>query len=163
LAGVSGKSTVNIDKPITNEMDEMDMILDKEESTCQKNSPMVKQNMLPQKMNDEQIEKGSGKLQEFTMNSKIKVKLGQLLEICPQLRKMMTKSLLKMGEVQIANVYKVTTTKLEDFDETILVVQVHIGKFEMRDILLDGRSDANIIFESLKKKLGLRNPSQVLL
>jgi hypothetical protein len=25
---------------------------------------MVKQNMLPQKMNDEQIEKGSGKLQE---------------------------------------------------------------------------------------------------
>jgi len=68
-----------------------------------------------------------------------------------------------MGEVQIANVYKVTTTKLEDFDETILVVQVHIGKFEMRDILLDGRSDANIIFESLKKKLGLKNPSQILL
>jgi len=114
-------------------------------------------------MNDEQMEKGSGKLQEFTMNSKIKVKLGQLLEICPQLRKMMTKSLLKMGEVQITNVYKVTTIKVEDFDETILVVQVHIGKFGMRDILLDGRSNANIIFESLRKKLGLRNPSQVFL
>jgi hypothetical protein len=37
----------------------------------------------------------------------------------------MTKSLFKMGEVQIANVYKVTTTKLEDFDETILVVQTY--------------------------------------
>jgi hypothetical protein len=34
LAGASGKSTMNIDKPIANEMDEMDMILDKEESTC---------------------------------------------------------------------------------------------------------------------------------
>jgi FtsZ-interacting cell division protein YlmF len=132
LAGASGKSTVNIDKPIANEMD---MILDKDESTYQKSSPMVKQNLLPQKINDEQMEKGSGKLQEFTMNSKIKVKLGQLLEICLQLRKMMTKSLLKMGEVQIANVYKVTTTKVEDFDETILVVQVHIGKFGVRDVL----------------------------
>ncbi len=132
MVGASGKSTVNIDKPIANEMD---MILDKDESTYQKSSPMVKQNLLPQKINDEQMEKGSGKLQEFTMNSKIEVKLGQLLEICLQLRKMMTKSLLKMGEVQIANVYKVTTTKVEDFDETILVVQVHIRKFGVRDVL----------------------------
>jgi hypothetical protein len=124
---------------------------------------MVKQNMLPQKMNDEQMEKGSGKLQEFTMNSKIEVKLGQLLEIFPPLRKMMTKSLLKMGEVKIANVYKVTTIKIEDFDETILVVQVHIGKFGVRDVLLDSKFNANIIFESLRKKLGLKNPSQVLL
>jgi hypothetical protein len=35
--------------------------------------------------------KRSGELQEFMMNSKIEVKLGQLLEIHPQLRKMMTK------------------------------------------------------------------------
>jgi hypothetical protein len=37
---------------------------------------------------------------------------------------MMTKSLLTMEEVHIANVCKVTTTKIKDFDETILVVQV---------------------------------------
>jgi hypothetical protein len=42
---------------------------------------------------------------------------------------MMTKSALKMGEVQIVNVYKITTTKVEDFDEAIPVVQVCIGKF----------------------------------
>jgi len=53
------------------------------------------------------------------MNSKIEVKLGQLLEICPQLRKMMIKSLLKIGEAQIADVCKVTSTKVEDFDEAI--------------------------------------------
>ncbi len=89
---------MNINKPIVNEVDKMDMILDKEESTCPKNSPMAKQNLLPQKMNDEQMEKGSGKLQEFMMNSKIEVKLGKLLEICPQVREMMTKLLLKMGK-----------------------------------------------------------------
>jgi hypothetical protein len=59
---------MNIDKPISNEVDEMDMILDKEESTCPKTNPMVKRNMLPQNMNDEEMEKGSGKLQEFMMN-----------------------------------------------------------------------------------------------
>ncbi len=51
--GASGKSTMNFDKPIANEMDEMDMILDKEESTYKKSSPMAKHNLLPQKMNDE--------------------------------------------------------------------------------------------------------------
>jgi hypothetical protein len=38
----------------------------------------------------------NGELIEFVMNSKIEVKLGQLLDICPQLKKIMTKSLLKM-------------------------------------------------------------------
>ncbi len=91
------------------------------------------------------------------------MKLRQLLEIFPELRKMMTKSLLKMGEVQIVDVYKVTTIEVEDFAEAILVVQVHIGKFGVRDVLLNGRYGANIIFESLRKKLRLRNPSRLLL
>jgi hypothetical protein len=38
LAGASGKSIVSINKPIANEVDEMGMTLDKEESICQKNS-----------------------------------------------------------------------------------------------------------------------------
>jgi hypothetical protein len=45
-------------------------------------------------------------------NSKIEVKLGKLLEICPWLKEMMTKSLLKMGEALIVDVYKVTATKV---------------------------------------------------
>jgi hypothetical protein len=97
------------------------------------------------------------------MNSKIEVKLGQLLEICPQLREMMTKLLLKMGEVQIVDVCKTTTTKVEDFYEVIPIVQVRIGKFEVKVVLLDNISGVNIISKSLRKKLGLRKPSQLLL
>jgi hypothetical protein len=36
------------------------------------------------------------------------------------------------------------------------IVQVRVGKFEVRDVLLDGGSNVNIIFESLRKKLGLK-------
>jgi hypothetical protein len=104
-------------------------------------------------MNVEQMEKGSGELQDFMMHSKIEVKLGQLLKICPKLREMMTKSLLKMGETQIVDVYKVTTTTVEDFDEAIPIVQVHIGKFRVKDVLLNSGSNMNIISKSLKKKL----------
>ncbi len=86
------------------------------------------------------------------MNSKIEMKLGQLLEICPQLREMMTKSLFKMWEAQIVYLYKVTSIKVEGFGEAILVVQVHIGKFKVRDVLLDG---VNIIFEGLNLKIDL--------
>ncbi len=69
---------------------------------------MAKRKVLPQKMNVEQMEKESGDYK----NSKIEVKLRQLLEICPQLKEMMTKSLLKMGEALIADVCKVTTIKV---------------------------------------------------
>jgi hypothetical protein len=104
------------------------------------------------------MEEKCGELPKFVMNSKIEMKLGQLLEICPQLREIMTKSLLKMEEVHIANVCKVITTKIKDFDEAILIVQVRVGKFGVRDVLLDGRYSVNIISNSLRKKLGLRKP-----
>jgi hypothetical protein len=38
------------------------------------------------------------------------------------------------------------------------VVQVWVGKFEVRDVLLNGGSSVNIILKSLRKKLGLRRP-----
>ncbi len=50
-----------------------------------------------------------------------------------------------MEEVQIADC-KITTIKIEDFDEAILVVQVRVGKFGVRDVSLDDRSNVNIIF-----------------
>jgi hypothetical protein len=91
------------------------------------------------------------------INSKLEVKLEQLMKICPQLKGMVEKSLIKMREDQVADICKVTT-KVEDFDEAMLVVQVQVGKFEIRDVLLDDGFDVSIIFESLRKKLGLKTP-----
>ncbi len=70
----------------------------------------------------------------------------------------MKDSLLKMGEAHIDDVYKITSTKVEDLDEVILVVQVCIRKFGVRAILLDGGSGVNMISESLRKKIGLKKP-----
>jgi len=67
-----------------------------------------------------------------------------------------------MGEARIVDVCKVTTTNVKDFDEAILIVQVYIGKFGVKNVLLVGRSDMNIISESLRKKLGLRKPKPTL-
>ncbi len=39
-----------------------------------------------------------------------------------------------MGEAQIIDVYKIIATKVEDFNEAILVVQVRIRKFKVRDV-----------------------------
>jgi len=72
--------------------------------------------------------------------------------------KMIEKSLMKMKMNQVTNVCKVNIIKVEDFDEVIPIVQVRIGKFEVRHVLLDGGSSVNIISESLKKKLGLKKP-----
>jgi hypothetical protein len=41
----------------------------------------------------------------------------------------MDKYLLKMIEPQMIDVCKVTTIKIKDFDEVLLIVQVQIGKF----------------------------------
>jgi hypothetical protein len=53
---------------------------------------------------------------EIIMILKLEVKLGQLMKICPQLRGMVEKSLIKMKEDQVADVCK-EITKVEDFDE----------------------------------------------
>jgi hypothetical protein len=47
-----------------------------------------------------------GELSKLMMNFKFEVKLGQLLRICPQLRKMTKKSLLKIQKTQVVNVCK---------------------------------------------------------
>jgi hypothetical protein len=95
------------------------------------------------------------KATKVIMNSKLEMKLGQLMRICPQLKRVVERSLIKMKEDQVAYVCKVTK-KVEDFDEVMPVIQVWVGKFEIRDVLLDNGSNVNIIFESLKKKLGLK-------
>ncbi len=62
-----------------------------------------------------------------------------------------------MKEDQVVDVCKVTT-KVEDFDETMLVVQVQEGKFEVRDVLINDGSNVNIVSKSLRKKLKLKKP-----
>jgi hypothetical protein len=97
------------------------------------------------------------KATKVIMNSKLEVKLGQLMKICPQLKGMVEKSLIKVKEDHVVNVCRITT-KVEDFDEVMSVAQVQVGKFEIRDVLLDGGSYVNIISKSLRKKLGLGKP-----
>jgi hypothetical protein len=79
------------------------------------------------------------------------------MKICPQLRGMLETSLIKMKEDRVVDICKVIT-KVEDFDEVMPVVQVRVGKFEVRDVLLDDSSRVNIISKSLRKKLKLRKP-----
>ncbi len=62
MARANDKSTMNIDKPIASEVDEMGMTLEKEESTYLRSSQVAKHKVLPQKMNVEQMEQESGEL-----------------------------------------------------------------------------------------------------
>jgi hypothetical protein len=39
-----------------------------------------------------------------------------------------------------------------------MVVQVRVGNLGVKDVLLNGGSKINIIFEELTKKLGLKRP-----
>jgi predicted component of type VI protein secretion system len=56
------------------------------------------------------------------------------------------------------DVRKVTTIKIKNFNEAMLVIQVRIRKFGIWNVLLDEGSNVNIISESLRKKIKLRKP-----
>ncbi len=64
---------------------------------------------------------------------------------------MMEKSLMKMKTNQVTDVSKFSTIKAEYFDEAILVVQVWVGKFEIRDVLLDGEFWCKHYLKEFKK------------
>jgi hypothetical protein len=80
---------------------------------------------------------------------KIEVKLGELIKICPQLQKILTKFFLRMQKERVADVCKVGTQHKNDFDEVMPIVQISIANYEIMDFLLDGGSRVNIIFEHL--------------
>jgi len=80
---------------------------------------------------------------------KIEVKLGKLLNICHQVRNMLEISIFKIKGQGIVDVYKVTTAKINDFDEAMLIIQIQIGRVGISDVLLDGQFGVNIIFERL--------------
>jgi hypothetical protein len=54
----------------------------------------------------------------------------------------------------VTNVCKVTTTKVEDFDEAMPIIQIRIRKLGVKDVLLDGGLRVNIISKGDRKKIG---------
>ncbi len=85
---------------------------------------------------------------------KIWNEVGTTFKVMPTIKKDDRENIIKMQGTPIANFYKVTIEKIEDFDLAMLLIQLWIGKFGMRDVLLDGGSGVNIFSKSLKKKLG---------
>jgi hypothetical protein len=55
------------------------------------------------------------------------------------LKKIIKNLSLKMRKALVANIWKVIPTKIEDFDEVIMLV-VQVGKLGVKDVLLDGGS-----------------------
>ncbi len=68
---------------LTSEVSEKDMKIDKRKLNCLRRGMPVEWCVLPQEANVEQMEKNGGELLEFMMNSKMEMKLGHLLKICP--------------------------------------------------------------------------------
>jgi hypothetical protein len=66
-----------------------------------------------------------------------------------------------MQEEHVPNVCRVGAHHKNDFDEIMPIVHVSIGNCEIMDVLLDGGSRVNIIFEHLWKKLGLKKPQSM--
>jgi hypothetical protein len=54
----------------------------------------------------------------------LKIEVGKLLNICPQLRKMMEISLIKIKRQGIVDICKVNIAKVDDLDVAMLVIQV---------------------------------------
>jgi hypothetical protein len=82
-------------------------------------------------------------------NMKMEVKLGQLIKICPQLKKNLANFFLRMQKEHVPNVCKFSTHHKNDFDEVMPVVQVCVRNYEIMDVLLDDGFGVNIIFERL--------------
>jgi hypothetical protein len=84
----------------------VDNSLDKEKSTCLKNQDkMIIHNVVANKNGMFETSNGYvvnmksiAKATKVIMNSKLEVKLGQLMKICPQLKGMVEKSSIKMKE-----------------------------------------------------------------
>jgi hypothetical protein len=93
---------------------------------------------------------------------KMEVKLGQLIKIFPKLRKILAKFFLRMQKKHVSDVCIVGTHHKNDCDEVLPITQVSIGNCEIMDVLLDGGFGVNIIFEHLRRKLGLKKPQSAL-
>jgi uncharacterized protein (DUF1786 family) len=62
----------------------------------------------------------------------------------------------------VPDVCKVGTFHKSDFDEVMFTIQISIGNCEIMDVLLDGESRINIIFEHMWRKLRLKKTQSML-
>ncbi len=62
--------------------------------------------------------------------------------------------LARMKGREVIDVCKVTTAKVEDFDEAMPIVQIRIGKLGVMDVLLNGGFRVNVISKRDRKKIG---------
>jgi hypothetical protein len=83
---------------------------------------MIGEGIKTNKVEDNNLLEGDDLLLEMMMTLKLEIKLGQFIRICPQLMKMMEKSLMRMKTNQVIDVCNVNIVKVEDFDEAIPVV-----------------------------------------
>jgi MarR-like DNA-binding transcriptional regulator SgrR of sgrS sRNA len=110
---------------------------------------MTRKGITTNKVEDNILLESDYLLHEMMMTLKLEVKLGQLLIIFPHLMKVMEKSLMKIKTNQVMDVCKVNIVKVKDFDEVVLVVQVQVRKFEIKNVLLDRGSSVNVTSKSL--------------
>jgi hypothetical protein len=97
-------------------------------------------------------------LDDQIFNMKMEVKLGQLIKICPQLRKILAKFFLRMEKEHVPHVCRIVIHHKNDFDEVMPIVQLSTRNYEIMDGLLGGGYGVNIISEHLWGKLGLKKP-----
>jgi len=95
------------------------------------------------------------------------LKLGQLLTITPNLKKYMwqklklekpnitTKVILKPNVIIVVETHSKVDIATIEIDNQMVVIQVHVGRNIVEDVLLDGRVSVNIITKNLKTKLSL--------
>jgi len=107
----SGKSIVNIDNPIYSEEDEMDFDRKQGRIDLFEKRSCGKVKCVNTKYHRWTNRERKWWIRIFVMNSKIEMKLGQLLEISFQLKEIMIMSLLKMEETHIVDVCKVIISK----------------------------------------------------
>jgi hypothetical protein len=118
---------------------------------AKQNEMLIGKYLMERKVVDSGLMENFGDLSKYIMNSKIEVKLLFSIE-----RNDVKSSRQKWKKPQVTNLCKVIVTKIEAFDEAMPIVHVHLGKYGVKDVLLDGGSSVNIISKSLRRKLGLK-------
>jgi hypothetical protein len=98
------------------------------------------------------------------------LKLGQLLKITPNFYKYMwqklkleklnitIKVMLKPSVTTIIETHSKVDITIIDVDNQMVIIQIQVGNNIVKDVLLDGRANVNIIIENLRTKLGLPKP-----
>ncbi len=73
----------------------------------------------------------------------------------------LTKQILKPNVAIMVETHSELNTVAIEVNNQMVVIQVHMGKNIVEDVLIDGGASVNIIIENLKTKLGLPKPKLI--